>query len=300
MKMLKVLIIVAAALGLLACAAGWLMAGYTLSNHPQSLKEAREWQEDHYDLSWYDLLAQEDYTVDSFDGYTLHVQLLRNPQPQGRYVIISHGYTDNRFGALKYAKLYLDRGFHVIVYDLRGHGLNEETFCTYSAREGQDLYGLIQDTRSRYGDIQVLGIHGESLGGASTVACLKYAPEIDFAVADCPFSDIATVLKDGAKAGHIPTVLVDLASLAAKLRFGYSYADMRPVDALQGNQIPLLLIHGGEDTFILPEHSLRIQQADPGPCERYVIPGAGHAESVLKDPEAYREYLTDFLESILQ
>ena len=294
-KMLKILLIAAAVLALVCVGAGWAMAGYTMSIHPQTLEEARRWQEDHYDLSWYDQLEQQDYTVDSYDGYTLHVQLVRNPNPATKYVILSHGYTDNRIGSMKYAKIYLDLGFHVIAYDLRGHGLNEPTFCTYSAREGRDLDTLIQDTRSRYPELTVLGIHGESLGAATSVACLRYRPQIDFAVADCPFADIETVLKDGARAAGVPTVLMDLTSLGSKLRNGYSFRDMRPIDAIGENQIPVLFFHGGEDTFILPAHSQRLQEADPGDSERYVIEGAGHAESVLKAPGEYRDHVAAFL-----
>lgn len=293
--MAKVLMIIAAVVLLLAAAVGLLLCGYTMSIHPQSLEEARAWQEDHYDLSWYDPLEKQDYTVESYDGYLLHVQRLVNPGGSGRFVILSHGYTDNRLGALKYAKIYLDLGYQVIVYDLRGHGENEATFCTYSARESRDLLALVQDTRSRYPELVTLGIHGESLGAATTVACLRYQPQVDFAVADCPFADIATVLKDGLRSARLPTFLVDLASLGAKVRFGYSYDDMRPIDGIETNQVPILFFHGEEDTFIRPEHSLRLQQAAVCRTERYVFPGAGHAESVLKDRAEYAGHVTAFL-----
>ena len=104
------------------------------------------------------------------------MQFLKNPQPTDKYVIISHGYTDNRMGALKYAPMYLELGFNCIVYDLRGHGENERTFTTYSIRESHDIAELVKDTRSRYNDISQLGLHGESLGAASTAASMKYQP----------------------------------------------------------------------------------------------------------------------------
>ena len=294
-KMLKICLVLAAILVIGGVVIGWLMAGYTMSIHPQTLEEARKWQEDHYDLSWYDRLEKQDYTVDSYDGYTLHVQLLRNPGGSTKYVILSHGYTDNRIGSMKYAWIYLELGFHVIAYDLRGHGLNEPTFCTYSAREGRDLDCLVKDTRSRYPELTVLGLHGESLGAASTIACLGCQPEIDFAVADCPFSDIETVLKDGARASHVPTLLMDLTSIGSKLRNGYSFRDMRPIDAIRDNQIPVLFFHGAQDSFILPAHSQRLQEADPAVSQRFLIEGAGHAESVLKAPEDYKNHVSAFL-----
>ncbi|MBR5109100.1 MAG: alpha/beta hydrolase [Clostridia bacterium] len=289
------------ALALIAVFAfGFIMASYSMGIKPQTLEEARKWQEDHYDLSWYDSLQKEDYTVSSFDGYILHVQYLANPAPSGKYIIISHGYTDNRFGAMKYARMYLDLGYHVIAYDLRGHGKNEPSFCTYSARESRDLYALIEDSRSRYPDARVLGLHGESLGAASSIAVLKYRPEISFVVADCGFSSIDSVLASGLKSMHVPEAFLRIASLCAKIRFGYSYADMRPIDSLKENTVPILFIHGAADDFIPPVHSENMQKATKGYSELRLIPGAAHAMSSLSSPEEYKGYVESFLARVLQ
>ena len=113
----------------LTAALGFALAGYSMRIRGQTLEQARAWQAARYDLTFYDALEKTDYEVKSFDGYALHAQKLANPTPSGRYVIISHGYTDNRIGSLKYAREYLTLGFDVILYDLRGHGLNAPTFC---------------------------------------------------------------------------------------------------------------------------------------------------------------------------
>ena len=289
-----VLVVLAAALA----GAGVAMASYSMRIQRQTLDEARAWQAAHYDISWYDALEKRDYTVNSYDGYALHVQFLQNPAPDGRYVIISHGYTDNRYGALKYAKLYLDMGFNVIVYDLRGHGENEETFCTYSARERRDLKALIDDTRARYADVRALGLHGESLGAATSIAVLDGKPPVDFVVADCGFSEIASVLKGGLKSMNRPEWLVNVASLGAKLRYGFSFSEMRPIDSLKNNEIPILFIHGAQDAFIPPAHSEAMKAATKGYSELRLVDGAGHAASRLTDPEKYAGYVASFLGAI--
>lgn len=288
-------IIAVAVLFVLLTALGFFFANYSMSINRQTLDEAFAWQKAHYDLSWYDPLEKTDYTVTAWDGYILHAQLLKNPDQTDRYVLISHGYTDNRFGALKYAKLYLDLGFHVIVYDLRGHGMNEPTFCTYSARERKDLSAVIRDARERWPDAALFGLHGESLGAATSVAVLEEKPPVDFVTADCGFSDIVPVLKGGLQSMHLPGFLVDVASLCAKVRFGYSYQEMKPIDSLKENQIPILFIHGADDTFILPEHSRKMEAATRGYAEVHLIPGAGHAMSVLTDPDGYKSLVTSFL-----
>ncbi len=109
--------------------------------------------------------------------------------------------------------MYLELGFNVILYDLRGHGENAKTYCTYSIRERLDLNVLINDS-----------------------------------------------LKD--------------------------------------NKIPILFIHGEEDDFILPWNSRVMREATAGYSEIHLIPGAGHAESVLKAGEDYKKYVKEFLGAV--
>ena len=289
--------VILTALIVLTVAAGFFFASSSMSIRRQTLDEARKWQEDHYDLSWYDPLEKLDYQLTSYDGYLLNVEIIRNPAPSDKYILLSHGYTDNRCGALKYTKMYLDLGFNAVVYDLRGHGENEPTFCTYSARERKDLAVLIKDCIERYRP-KVFGIHGESLGAATSIACLEDKPKIDFVVADCGFSDISGVLKTGVRNMHLPEAVVPLASACARMLYGYSYGMMRPIDSLAENRIPILFIHGAEDTFILPEHSERMQQMTKGYSELHLIPGAAHAASVLAAPEEYKEIVESFLAHI--
>lgn len=292
-----ILIIIAAVLALLFIA-GWVISGIMMGIKRQTYEEARAWQEGRYDLGWYDLINKETYKVSSFDNYVLNVQTLINPEPTNKYVIISHGYTDNRYGALKYAKIYLDLGFNVVTYDLRGHGQNEPTYCTYTVRERKDLRDLIKDTIRRYPDIESLGLHGESLGAATSIAVLNYQPEIDFVVSDCAFKDIESVLSGGLKMMHIPQGFLKFAQFFIKLRFKVTFDQMRPMDSLKGNKIPILYIHGEGDQLIPSYHSEAMVAVTEGLKDLRLIKGAPHAESVFTAPEEYAEYVKEFLEEV--
>lgn len=259
-----------------------------------------KWQADHYDISFYEGLEKKNYVVTGEGGYLLHAEYLKNPNPTTKYMILSHGYTDNRMGSLKYAAVYLRLGFNLIIYDLRGHGENEPTYTTYGVLEGADLYRLVQDTKKRYPDMTVLGLHGESLGAATTITSLKYKPEINFAVADCGFSDIENVLREGYRNAHVPTFLVDLSDIGARLRYHYSIKAMRPIESLSENEIPILFIHGENDTFILPKNSSDMAERTKGYKEYHVMPDAAHAESVLVNPSLYEEHVRSFLKNIGQ
>ena len=232
-----------------------LLAQFCMTGRRKSLDGAFQWQSEHYDTSFYEPLQKSDYTVEGANGYVLHVQELANPVPSTKYVIISHGYMDNRFGALKYVPTYLDLGYNCVIYDLRGHGLNERTFTTYGILEGQDLAALVKEVRARHADLEELGLHGESLGAGSTI-------------------------------------------IGAKLRYGYALSNMRPIDSLNDNTIPVLFIHGANDSFILPKNSQDMYDRTRGYKEICLIDGAEHARSVLTDPVAYQQAIASFLESM--
>ena len=269
------------------------LALYITGIKRQSLREAKAWQDDHDDTSFWDELEKTEYEVRGFRNYLLHTMFVVNPKDPDskKYVILSHGYTDNRMGDLKYIPVYLSLGFHCIIYDLRGHGSNAPSRCSYSIREREDLLALIRDSKKRYGDDIILGLHGESLGGATTIASLYAGPEVAFAVADCAFADIENVLRKAMSAARIPGFVLDSAMAVGRLLFGFDLKKARPIDSLKKNEIPILLIP--------PENSQRMAEATGGLCEVHLFEGAGHAESVLKDPERYRRYVGAFLGQVI-
>ena len=55
--------IIIAVLIVLLVVTGFVFAGFSMGIRPQTLEQARAWQEEHYDLSWYDPLEKTDYTV---------------------------------------------------------------------------------------------------------------------------------------------------------------------------------------------------------------------------------------------
>ena len=293
--MIKILLMIICILVVCFLGFSFWLPSYVMTGRRQTIDEAWKWQSDHYDTSYYNDLKKTEYIVKGFEDYELHTHFLENPVPTDKYIILSHGYTDNHIGTLKYVKMYLDLGFNCVIYDLRGHGENATTFTTYGICEAQDLKAIIEDTRTRYGNMSVLGLHGESLGAATSVTVLKYKPEVDFVVADCGFSDIENVLRKAYTDNHVPAFFVDVANVTGKMRYHYSLLEMRPVDSLDDNQIPILFIHGSDDTFIVPDNSRTMSERTAGYSEVHLIEGAGHAASILTAPDDYIKYVSDFL-----
>lgn len=156
-KLLKILAFILCLVLLLCLGIAFWLPSFIMTGERQTLKEAFDWQSQHYDTSFYEKLKKTDYTIKGLEDYDLHIEYLENPTKTDKYIILSHGYTDNRMGALKYVPMYLKFGFNCIIYDLRGHGENDPTFTTYGIREAQDLKALIEDTKKKISQAHHLG-----------------------------------------------------------------------------------------------------------------------------------------------
>lgn len=261
-----------------------------------TLDEQISWEKQHGMWGEFDSYEKEEYIVKGYNDYDLHVTLVKNPVQTDKYVIISHGFRSNRYGAVKYVDVYMDLGFNCIIYDLRDHGENAKTAVSLGQFESEDLYKLIEDTYNRYGDIK-LGLHGESMGAATSLMVLAKKPKLDFVVADCGFSNLYDMIKTGYDVAKIGFVL-PCVNLAVKLKYGYDMKKTSPRDALIGNEIPICFIHGEADTSILPENSEVNKAATAGYSEIHLIPGAAHAQSrqVLGEAE-YRSIIENFFKN---
>ena len=297
-------IIIAIAIIIVLVAIGWYcrfilgLASQRAAPEGSTLDKEISWEKEHGLWGNYDSYEKEEYTVKGYKDYELHVTLVKNPVETDKYVIISHGFKSNRYGAVKYVDTYMDLGFNCIIYDLRGHGANESTFCSYSVREGKDLAEIVHFFQEKLGRNAEIGLHGESLGAATTIASLKDVQNVSFAVADCGFSDIENVLEEIWRYSHIPTAIGPVMNQYAKLHFGIPISAMRPIDSLAKNQVPILFIHGEDDQYILPANSERMYEATKGKRDLLLVPKAGHAESVFVNKSLYTEKLKDFLSSL--
>ena len=56
--------------------------------------------------------------------------------------------------------------------------------------------------------------------------------------------------------------------------------------------------YGEDDDFIPPRHSREMYERTAGEKDLKLIPDAGHAESVLTEPENYQRYVKEFLDTL--
>lgn len=235
-------------------------------------------------------------------GYEMHGFLMKHPDNMDKFVIISHGYTANRWEGLPYANIYYELGYNVYLYDLRHHGENQSTYCSMGFFEHMDIITIAEELRKKFGENIQIGLHGVSLGAASSIMALRLWDHFSFCVADCGFANFKMLMEHlASKWFHLPRFMAVPVCWFSMLMLHFNLGQIRPIDALAINQTtPLLLIHGSEDTFIPIAHSKMMYEAAKGYREFHEITGAKHAESIIKEPAHYRKLVTNFLNHVFR
>lgn len=255
-------------------------------------KERGHWKD-------YDSYAKKEWNIKGCNDYLLHGELLTNPGK--KFVIITHGYTDSRYGALKYAHIYHKLGFQVYIYDLRFHGTNEGGHCSMGYYESQDIVAIADNIWETYGADAVIGLHGESLGSASSILALAKQQKFAFVVSDCGFSDLRELMQYQAHARfHLPKFLAATSSWMNCMIHNYQFFNISPICALKDNKVPVLFIHGKEDDFIPPTMCEDMYRAATCVKKMVLFEHANHAQSYLCEPEKYEELIVSFLTEIQQ
>ncbi|MGN7402148.1 alpha/beta hydrolase [Cytobacillus praedii] len=250
------------------------------------------------DLMEYDGLPKKEVLIPSPFGYNLKAIIIE-PHKNKRFIIISHGVTENKMNSIKYMNLFLERGFNAVIYDHRRHGESGGKTTSFGHFEKFDLKTIVDWLKKEHGSNIEIGIHGESMGAATM---LLYAGMLedgaDFYIADCPFSDfkeqLAYQIKRELKLP--PKLILSVGDLFLRMRQKYSIKDVSPISVIENIQKPILFIHSQKDDFILPTMSEALYELKKGPKKLYLASNGVHAQSLNENKNDYEKVIDEFLE----
>jgi pimeloyl-ACP methyl ester carboxylesterase len=119
---------------------------------------------------------------------------------------------------------------------------------------------------------------GSSLGAAVALQEAVDDPRVATIVAAEVFADIGSVARD--RAFYLPEWVIRRAFREAEHRAGFSADAVSAVAAAPRLSVPVLVIHGAEDTDTRPEHSQRVFEALTGTKRLILVSGAGHGQAL--------------------
>jgi uncharacterized protein len=249
----------------------------------------------------FNMAAKENIEVKSPYGYLLKGFRLKAKENNDKVVIISHGVTVSRYSSIKYALIFINLGYDVLIYDQRYHGESGGKFISYGFYERYDLKAIVDYAKGIYGYEAKIGIHGESMGSG---IALLYAGSIedgaDFYIIDCAYSNFQQefIYRINEDTRYHSSILVPLTNLFLLIRGSYRLRDICPIKYIKNIKSPILSITSAHDTYIPPEMTMDLYEAKKGPKSIYIAQNGDHAESYSKNPEKYKEVVGRFIKSL--
>lgn len=242
-----------------------------------------------------------DFQVRASDGVVLQGWKVKPAQPNGDWVLLYHGVSDNRTGTLGHAEFLLRHNYSVVMMDSRAHGESSGTMCTYGWKERYDTVSVVN---ALYATEHVRHLYalGVSMGAAIALQS-AVEPRIEAVAAEASFANLREVSYDYAGLEISPWIGKTLFRPASMMAMheaekegGFSADDVSPEKAVATRAFPVLLICGSNDRRIPCRHSQRIFNAAKGPKQIWEVPGAGHAAALGAAPAEYENRVVSFFE----
>ena len=180
-------------------------------------------------------------------------------------------------------------GFNVLALDYRGYGGSGGTPSLAGVQ--LDIDAALEALLERPDvDRRRIVLFGQSLGGALAIHYAARGMQrgaLRAVIADSTFADYRAIVKEKLAGFFLTWPFQWLPALTVD----NDYAPLASVRAV--SPLPLLLIHGERDGIVPVHHSKRLYDAATEPKELWLVPEAGHIQSV-GDP-ALRRRLTEFI-----
>ncbi len=245
--------------------------------------------------------TREEFDVQAPDGILLRGWKVRAPPPNGDWVLLFHGVSDNRAGMLGHAEFLLRAGYGVVMMDARAHGASEGAMATFGWKERHDTRAIVDALYVREPVVQRVFALGESMGAAIALQSAAVEPRILGVVAESSFSNLREASYDyaGLRLSHwLGKTLFRPAALmvlrASEKEAGFKAEDVAPEKAVTERAFPVLLICGTRDRNIPSRHSKRIFRAAKGPKQLWLVPGALHSAALGTAPAEFERRVLAF------
>ncbi len=225
-------------------------------------------------------------------------------QNSDKTIIFAHGYRRNRADdsilMLNLARDMVNRGYNVLLFDFRNSGESEGNLTTIGQMEVRDLLGAVDYVKSKPEISRKVVLLGFSMGATASLLAGARDPEVDAVIADAPFADMRTYLKENLSVwSGLPSFPFNQAFfMVVPLLTGLDVDQVSPVHEIaQFKGRPVLLIHGTADRKIPISNSESLLEAYPQ-ARLLKVPGSDHCDSYHDHPDLYLKNLEQFLAKV--
>ena len=231
--------------------------------------------------------------IESEDGISL-VGHLRTCERPKRIILAMHGWRsswDQDFGMI--APFWERCGCTVLYAEQRGQNDSGGDYMGFGMLERYDCLDWVNWLNLEFPEKLPIYLAGVSMG-ASTVlmtAGLELPDNVVGVAADCGYTSAQAIWRHITEDNlHLSYGIrrFDINDICRR-KIQLEPMDCSTVDALKRTKLPVLLIHGTDDSFVPVEMSYENYKACAGPKKLLVVPGADHGMSYYVAREEYEQ-----------
>ena len=295
--------------------------GHELDINDREALKGTAWDQ-YYDeiqegIVWISQQEAEDIYIQSEDGLKLHARLMDQSGAKGT-VLMFHGYrTHPEVDFSASSHVYYECGNRIVHIDQRAAGESEGKYIGFGVLESRDCCLWAQYIANRFGTDQKIILAGLSMGASTVLMATAHhedrrvrincSPEepmevsmtlpknVTGIVADSAFSSPYDIIKKRIRTtyhcnGRLLTIAIGIWS---RMLAHYSLKELSVPDVMKHNTIPVLLVHGTEDSNVPVEMTVKIAENCQAPKQVLLVKGAEHGTGYLVDNEAYKKALQE-------
>ena len=237
----------------------------------------------------------------SHDGIKLVGHWYENPDAQ-RIVVAMHGWRSSwsqDFGMI--ADFLHDNGCSVLYAEQRGQNSSGGDHMTFGLLERYDCLDWINWVNENTQEELPIYLAGISMGATTVLMAtgLELPGNVRGVVADCGFTSPYAIWKYVTEENlHLSYKLHgNLVERLCQRKIRMGAKEYSTMDAMQGCQIPVLFIHGADDTFVPVTMTYENYRACTAPKQLLVVPGAQHGLSYYVEQDRYEKEVKAFWRS---
>ena len=255
------------------------------------------------DGDWRDWVANqtfEEVELTSYDGLNLKGYFLPAKEPSHKLVVLAHGYLGHAKDMGLYAQYYFEEmGYNVFTADLRGHGNSEGDYIGFGWHDRLDYVEWIDLMIEKLGPDTEIVLHGLSMG-ATTVLMTSgedLPGNVRAVIADSPYTSVHDMFAyQMKKMYNIPSFpILNSTSLVSQFKAGYSFKEASALPQVEKTRLPILYIHGNEDTFVPTDLTHELYDHTSSEKDLFIVDGASYGEGFVLEKEAYINHMENFL-----
>jgi len=246
-------------------------------------------------------LEYTDISVSTADNLELRGWYMSAGDTNANSILVLHDWNESKILKLNFAKQMHDRGFNVLLIDLRAHGNSGGNIFSPGILSVSDVKAVL-DTLLAIPFSNHVAIFGSGLSSAIALQSALYDGRADALVLQCPFNNFSDWVKKYARQKWGPGYFIFHSVLQRKLEDlmlmqlkDFTMAGMSSLD-----ETPLLLIAAGDDNLYNPIDSYAVY--DSSAAEKkdlFLIKKSTHENIELEGGEQYFNTIGAFINTVL-